>query len=118
MTNEDPIAVSASSYARLLLESNMKVKEINHSHPIWEIGTENPSGYGHNPTANNMYSEPNPYRIEGDYHSMRLLIDGGEVNGVKLKGFGDKARAINFRVFNPVSKTYIKYDENKAVKQQ
>jgi len=84
----------------------MKVKEVNHSHPVQEIGVETPSGYGHNPTANNMYSEPNPYREEGDYHTLRMLIHGGLEGNTPVKGLGEKAQNIIFRVYNPVNKTY------------
>ena len=95
----------------------MKVKEVNHSHPIRAIGEEIPSGYGHNPTANNMYSEPNPYREKGDYHTLRMLIHGGLEGNTPVKGLGEKAQNIIFRVYNSVNKTYIQYDEQKAIKQ-
>lgn len=113
----DDVSINGSGFAySFFLSQNIEVTDLYHSHPVHAFGQETPSGYGHNPTKNNMYSEPNPYREEGDYQSLRLLIYGGEVNGVPVKAMGDKARNINFRVFNTVDKSYIQYDENKAIK--
>ena len=118
MTDKSETSVSASSFAySFLLSQGKNVTDINHSHPVHNIGEETPSGYGHNPTKNNMYSEPSPYgEPYGDYKAVRTLIYGTTQDGHDFKGFGDKARNINFRVYNPVNNTYIKYDEQKAVK--
>ena len=118
LTDNSEIGVSASAYAySFLLNQGKNVTDINHSHPVHLGGIgESPSGYGHNPTKNNMYSEPSPYgQPYGDYGTLRTLIYG---DGQNLKGFGDKAKNINFRVYNPVTNTYIKYDETKAIKIQ
>ena len=110
------VNVSGFAYS-FFLSQGKDVTDINHSHPIHAWGAETPSDYGHNPTKNNMYSERDPYHEpNGDYSAMHKLIYGWSQNGVEYKGYGDKARNINYRVFNTVDKTYIQYDENKAVK--
>ena len=116
MTDKDPLAVNGGGYAYSLLKRGHNVIEEIHSHAVHYIGGETPSGYGFNPTKNNTYSEPSPYDIYGDHRSLRDLIYGFSVKGVHYEGFGDKARNIITKVYNPVSKTYIQYDEKKAVK--
>ena len=118
LNSGDDIGVNAAGFAySFFLSQGKDVTDINHSHPVHVWGAETPSDYGHNPTKNNMYSERDPYHEpNGDYSAMHKLIYGWSQNGVEYKGYGDKARNINYRVFNTVDKTYIQYDENKAVK--
>ncbi|WP_197429551.1 SpvB/TcaC N-terminal domain-containing protein [Myroides odoratus] len=118
LTDHDSFSVNGSGFAYSLLNKGENVTDINHSHPIHYIGAETPSGYGYNGTIDNSYSKPNPYSEPmGDYKSMKNLINGFKIGDKDYKGYGDKARKINFRVFNTVKNSYIKYDENSAVKE-